>query len=415
MLLLIIMVVLSNALEDYVWVISDTHFDSKFAEGGYSNCKMIDCCHNDSVPKNGDTTTAGFCGSHSCHAPLDTIMSGADFIYKNKDKSTTVIWLMDVIPSDMFQMTKQRNLNDLKTFHDALKQHLPGFTVLPSIGNHDYFETSFWNYPPESTWMLENMSVWWSDWLAQEQLDTVKKGGYYIIKLPNGMNVISLQTAYFDIMNPHAGRYPEVDPGDMMAWFNTTLHTLKAKGEKTIIISHECAGLKATGMMDVNAYFTQDFLSLYKEFNDVIVGHLCGHNHIESYRIYPPQNPFYSCINNPPMTPNGANPGLRLYKYSENKFVDFTTYVLDINKCNENRKYDWQKTYSACEEYGLVDLGNTEMGRLNDLLTNDDTMWAKFMKHYAMELPYSCEGTCRKQRLCSMQNMRESDYADCIN
>ncbi|EDR22190.1 sphingomyelin phosphodiesterase, putative [Entamoeba dispar SAW760] len=402
------------SFEDYIWVISDTHFDSKFAEGGYAHCKSIDCCHEDSVPKGNNFETAQFCGHHSCHAPLETIMSGMDFIKSHESISKNVIWLMDVIPSDMFQMTKQRNLNDLEMFHNELKRRLPGFTVLPSIGNHDYFETSFWAFPPKSQWMLNNMSLWWKDWLSPEEIATTKKGGYYIHQLPSGINIISLQTAYFDIMNSHSGEYPKTDPGEMMMWFNATLKVLREKGQKAIIISHESIGLKITGMMDVNPYFTRDFLELYKEYSDVIIGHLAGHNHIEGYRLYPGEDPFYSVIINPAMTPKGSNPSLRLYKFNDKHIIDYTTYYLNLDQCNAEHKYTWVKSYNTQEEYGLVNLGNSEIGRLHYMLKNDNIAWSKFMKHFSTELPNSCEGNCRKQRLCSMENMRESGYAECI-
>lgn len=52
-------------------------------------------------------------------------------------------------------------------------------SIVPTFGNHDtYPEGHMMNYP-NNTWMTYPMAEFWDEWVPKDQIDNVKKGGYY--------------------------------------------------------------------------------------------------------------------------------------------------------------------------------------------------------------------------------------------
>ncbi|KAL7722542.1 Sphingomyelin phosphodiesterase [Entamoeba marina] len=386
-----------------IWIATDTHFDDEYVEGSYASCLAVDCCHQNSRPrKNHEDELSGRCGSYNCYAPFSTVVSGFDFISSQQD-GNILFWLMDVVPGDVVTQSKTTNKRRIEQMTTAIKEKLPGYRVFPVPGNHDYYLSSEWKYPPDSQWMLDFLAEQWS--------------GYYTEQLLPGLRLISLNLAFVDIFNIHYTLYPEKDPGGLMQWLNVTLMYARNAGEKVVFISHECIGLKEAGTIDLNAQFNEDFTIMMEEYNDIVLTHFCGHSHYDSFRVLPSlDNPIFNTIANPAQTTyGGLNPRIKLVEMDMEGVVDWTTYVLDIEQCNLQKDlYNWTFYYNAHEQYGLERYDTQSLAEFAKALKDDDQLWNTFMTYYKDEDHKSCTGTCKTGILCALSNLRESDYQECI-
>ncbi|KAL7721796.1 Acid sphingomyelinase family phosphodiesterase [Entamoeba marina] len=390
------------AFANKFWVITDTHFDDKYKANTPSECRAIDCCHEDSKPRKGkEDFMSGACGDYNCYAPLSVSQSAFDYIYAHREESTTIFWMMDTVPADVGRQTKEINWNRIQTQTEELKQRLPGFRVFPIPGNHDHYFMNNWAYPPNDQEMLDFMSGLFADWLSPSALEKFNEVGFYTELLEQGLRVVGLNLVYVDIFNVHCNEYAENDPGNMLQWFNETLQQAKEDNERVIIVSHECIGLASTGSTDLFPQFSKDFNEVMQSYGDVVITHLCGHSHTNSFRVLPSiQNPSYHNIMNPALTTAfQINPRFRLYEYDRDSVKDYTTYMLDIDECNEHSIYNWKEEYVASKAFDLKD---------------DDDLWDTFMEYYSVKGGYECTDTCRRDLICSLHSLTEQAYLACI-
>ncbi|ELP90161.1 sphingomyelin phosphodiesterase, putative [Entamoeba invadens IP1] len=399
------------------WIITDTHFDSNYAEGTPTKCYTTDCCHEDSKPRQ-DAEEAGRCASYECYPPLNTVTSAFDHIRENKDQSDTVFWLMDAVPGDVLSQSKEINKNTIKLIVEQLKQKLPGFKIYPVPGNHDYFLSSNWEYPPKSEWMLSFMADLFSEWLSTEALETFKIAGYYNEMIDTDIRLVALNLVYVDMFSMHNGQYKRQDPGNMVAWFNQTLKDAKANNEKILLISHECIGLKSNGQFDLAPEFNADFTTLMEEYGDLMITHFCGHSHYESFRLLPNrENAKYSCLVNPALTSyKSLDPKFRLIEFDKNGVKDWMTFAMNVEECNNmTNGYPWKKLYRASEYYGINDYSVDGLKQFYDKLSTDSSLWSKFMKVYSTTSFYTCADDCKKGILCALNHLTEEEYKTCMS
>ena len=398
------------------WVLTDSHFDDKYVANSPSLCTAIDCCHADSRARSGaEDQLSGVCGDYNCYAPISLWESALEYIKDHKNESNTIYWMMDVVPADYVHMSKKVNKQRVQQEVDLLKKYLPDFQVYPVPGNHDYYWSSWWQYPPESQWMLEFMGDLFAPWLSDDALETFKKGGYYSMKLNDKVRAVALHLAYVDVFNIHFEKYNKEDPAGMVQWFNDTLRAAKENSEKIFLFSHECVGLKQSGLTDLAPKFNQDFNNLMLEYHDIMLTHICGHSHYDSFRILPSlENSLYSCIVNPDMTFHGnTDARFRLMERDDDKVLGWTQYVLDLEKCNQNGKHEWEVQYNTKELYGMTEYSTKGIKEFVERLHNDEETWNTFIKLYSTHGGHNCDADCKKTMLCALQSVTEADFKKC--
>ncbi|EMD42703.1 acid sphingomyelinase family phosphodiesterase [Entamoeba histolytica HM-3:IMSS] len=416
MLLLLLFITLTLANKKF-WLITDTHFDDEFTVGSSSKCLAIDCCYSNSIPRKGqENFISGSCGDYNCYSPLNVSESAFDYIAKHQSESKLIFWLMDVVPGDVITQSKETNKKRIQLQVEALKKRLSGFRIYPVPGNHDYWLSSNWQYPPQNQWMLDFMGDLFKDWLSPNALEQFKKGGFYTELIDSGVRIIALYLAYVDVYGSHCNEYVENDPAGMMKWFNETLELARKNGERVILLSHEGVGLKESGTIDVVPKFNEDFSYAMNEYSDIIISHLSGHSHFNSFRVLPNiTKPTFHIIMNPAMTSfKNLNLRFRLYEYDRKNIKDYTNYMLNINKCNKNNKFEWEIEYNAKELFGIEEYTTKNLKEFIEQLAVDDELWTKFDSHYST-INRKCEGNCRKDLLCSIHCMKESEFITCIN
>ena len=400
------------------WIVTDTHYDDLYTEGSASKCFTVDCCHADSVPREGtEDQLAGRCGNLNCYPPLDTVTSAYDYIADNAQSGDEVFFLMDVVPGDVLSQSMSINKDRITEQVDIMKKKLSGIAVYPVPGNHDYFLSSEWEYPPTCEWMLEHMAKQFKKWLPTDALNTFKKGGYYTLKLESGVRLISLNLVFVDAFNIYSKKYKETDPAGITAWFNATMKAAKEAGEKVIIISHEGVGLKGSGKNDLVAEFNADYDNIMNLYGDVVIAHFAGHSHEESFRVLPTaEKAKYGIILNPALTTwQNINPKFRLVEYDNNKVTDWTTFYLPIDDCNAaSSGYPWKKLYKASEAYGLNDYSPAGLKKLYEKINSDSSAWATYTGYYSNAEQAACKsGKCKTELLCSQICLTEECFANC--
>ncbi|ELP89169.1 sphingomyelin phosphodiesterase, putative [Entamoeba invadens IP1] len=399
------------------WVITDTHTDNQYSVGSAAKCFSIDCCHEDSRPrKNTENEVAGRCGNTNCYAPLDTVASSFDFINAHKDKTDVVFWLMDAVPGDVVRQSKEINKETITSVVEQMKKRMPGLRVYPVPGNHDYFLSSNWEYPPKSQWMLDHLSDLFSDWLSPTALETFKKGGYYTEIIEPGIRVISLNLVYFDTFSTHCSEYQETDPANEVAWFKDTLQNAKENNEKVMIISHECMGIRDDGTLELTPKFNEDYADIMKTYGGIVIAQLCGHTHMDAYRLLPNYtDATFPSIVNPALTTWGnLNPKFKIIEYDKDSVVNWETFMLNISECNLMESgYNWVKDYNAGETYGITRFDVEGLREWTDAMRKDESVFQTFVKHFKAE-DFVCTGNCRERLLCAFTHHNEQEYIDCL-
>ncbi|BFU25285.1 acid sphingomyelinase family phosphodiesterase, putative [Entamoeba histolytica HM-1:IMSS-B] len=399
------------------WVITDSHFDRDYTVGAYSRCNEMDCCHDYSVPKKGkEEFISGPCGDYNCYPPLNVSQSAIDFIYQHRDESKIVFWMMDTLPATFLKQSKERNVYHIKTQAMELQKRLPGFKVFPAPGNHDYFKHSEWQFPPESQWMLEIMIDLFKPWLSDSSLETFRKGGYYTELIDSGMRLISLNMAYLDVYGIHSQEYPAKDPGNMVAWLNSTLKEAKENKERVVLIFHEPIGLKSSGAVTVHPRFNQDFNHMMTLYGDIIITILTGHEHLAAVRLLPSyENPTFSVIGNPACTSRtNLDPRIRLVEFDIQSLIGWKEYKLDIEKCNSNGKLDWEFDYDTKSLFGFDRLSLQDTKEFIRKLEKDDSFFDKYRMHCGFHNGKEYPGNSRHAFICSLISLTETQYLDCV-
>lgn len=71
--------------------------------------------------------------------------------------------------------TKETFLFAMRNATDLIKRHFVNKTVLPVIGNHDYFPRN--QLPAQNSEIYNAIAEMWEDWLPGDTLETFKNGG----------------------------------------------------------------------------------------------------------------------------------------------------------------------------------------------------------------------------------------------
>ena len=147
------------------------------------------------------------------------------------------------------------------------------------------------------------------------------------------------------------------DPGDELAWLESVLKDMEAKGEQAIFLGHiptnDC--LRAWGSR---------FQALADRYQHIIRFGLFGHSHDEKFYLtrsvgaYNESKPItFNSIMAPSTTYKGKNPSFAVYEIDEETMliVNITTYYFNITKANEENKPEWEPYHNILQTYGMAD------------------------------------------------------------
>ncbi|ROT72613.1 Sphingomyelin phosphodiesterase B [Penaeus vannamei] len=119
--------------------LADTHFDPFYKPGSNAECgEKYFCCREESGVVETPEAAAGYWGDYrNCDAPrwlLEAIFSHINETHQDLD---LILWTGDLIPHNVWNTTREGNLDIIRQTVQMVKQYFPDTPVFPAIGNHE--------------------------------------------------------------------------------------------------------------------------------------------------------------------------------------------------------------------------------------------------------------------------------------
>ncbi|XP_064389066.1 sphingomyelin phosphodiesterase-like isoform X2 [Halichondria panicea] len=404
--------------------ISDLHWDSMYTPGLSNDCGEPLCCRPPNKPGTG-STAAGYWGDYMCDVPYHTLENMMQSIVARKDEFEWVYMTGDLPAHNVWNQSRDDQLYVLKTLVGLLKKYLPDKIIFPTLGNHESAPVN--SFPPpfvtgekSNQWLLDAAADQWSDWLKDEEAtNTIKRGGFYNVKVRDGLRVISLQTNFANSINWWL-LINDTDPAGQLQWLVQQLLEAEKNEEKVHIIGH----IPPSGF---TKSFGLNYHRIVNRFESTISGQFFGHTHDDRFEVFFDEQNSTRATNvailGPAVTPRKRmNMGYRVYTVdgpynaTTSAVLDHKVYYMNISDANLSNKPNWQLEYSAKADLGMTRLHPADWKDLVDRFRTDDALFQKFYKYiHKMHTSGPCDGSCKSGVLCSLLTTRPDDPDACKN
>ncbi|KAL7721063.1 Sphingomyelin phosphodiesterase [Entamoeba marina] len=399
--MLFFLTLLSFSTAFQFWQVTDVHYDANYLSGSDPS----------TVCRSG-TGSAGRIGDYSCDTNNFILNSVPKFVQRMSLSKNNRILLYngDIFPRKI----PDYDLDYLKEGLDNATNFLNKFTnfeIIPMLGNHDALPE---NYHDETTTdVFEYGAKAYSKWLTESAANTFKKGGYYTQKINNAgddVYVVVLNTVLYYTFNDLTAN--KVDPIDQFDWFNNTMNTYREEGKTVLLAAHVCPGVSERYNWSQQMYDQYDdrLIDLIADYEDITIGLVCGHLHLDTYRIM--KNDEGKVVIGY-MSPSldaylGINPSVRLYDVEGKTVMNYVNYYVDLSKSY----VEWKFNYNAIEEYGLNDLSADSMVELANRMHTDRSLHDIWYHHLRANTDqYSCDDKCYNNNLCAIEHPKNSEIS----
>lgn len=360
--------------------------------------------------------------------PLWTLENLLQHLGNKSDEFDWVYWTGDLPAHNVWNQSRDDQLNILKTTVNLMKKYLPDKIVFPSIGNHESAPCN--SFPPpyitgsnSNQWLLNAVYEEWSEWLSPYQRDTIKKGGYYsTLVTKSGLRVISLQTNYCNTGNWWL-LINSTDPADQLRWLVNELTLAEENGQKVHIIGHI-----PPGHGDCAKTWSYNYHKIINRFESTVVGQFFGHSHVDELQVYyDEQNtsrPMNFALIGPSVTTyTNFNMGYRIYTIdgdytnTTNSLLDFETFYMNVTDANLSNVPKWIHEYSASKDYHMTHCFPQDFDNLVKRFEKDDSLFQKYYNYMTKLHPPTphCDSACKATIICAMKTSRSGDHSLCDN
>jgi len=408
--------VLCSAELGYFFHMSDTHMQSDYKPGS----SVDKGCYE-------GTGKAGKFGDYDCRAPhsvehtaMAHIPSYAPSECSGKNPMF-ILWTGDagarrfgVFSKEVIEWEMENITHELASLQKLFKGNVP---IYPVIGNHDSYPQH--QFPPTGSWVYETAAKLWKQFLPDDAITTLKKGGYYTLKITSGLRLIVLNTVIYYHQNTQTST-KEKDPGGQIAWLRKELAAAEKNKEVVYIASHIPPGPTSDPM---HTEFMKPFVDGMRGYNHIIRGSFWGHLHVDKWQLLGNTSSGSSDFHVAHLastlgTKTGKNPSFRRYIFDSAKdynIQDWTTYYMDLPASNKAGKISWNTLYSAKSSLGISDASASSMKALTEKLKSDSSLFEKVYKHQRAGAPIgSCDAKCKKEFICLMLHAYPEEYKKCI-
>ncbi|XP_027218048.2 sphingomyelin phosphodiesterase [Penaeus vannamei] len=410
--------------------LADTHFDPLYMPGSNAECgEKFFCCRESSGPLDRPEAAAGKWGDYrNCDAPKWLLQAMYDHIASTYTDLDFIIWTGDLVPHNVWNTSKQENLEVIRETVQMLRESFPGVPVFPALGNHEstpvnsfpqpYIENEF-----DISWLYDEMATLWETWLPQETATTVVYNACYSTLVKPGLRVISVNSNYGYGFNWWMV-YDDKDPGSELQWMAEQLQLAEDNDEKVYLISHI-----APGDVDCIRSWGHQYNKIVVRYESTIAGLFYAHTHYDHYMVFydheQPDRPVHVGYVAQSQTPYPElNPGYKVYTVdgayegSSYRVLDHENWIIDLDEANKNDFPNVTLLYSAKEAYGLSDLSPTSWSNLVfEMNQPNSTLFEDFYRHYTKAgRPYAergCDDKCKSDTLCRLLVSDNSDISHC--
>ncbi|XP_053564816.1 sphingomyelin phosphodiesterase [Bombina bombina] len=403
--------------------LTDLHWDRSYTPGSSFTCKEPLCCRG---PPTAGKQGAGYWGDYSrCDLPLHTITSLLQHV-SNHGPFDRVYWTGDIPAHNIWEQTRSQQLDTLQTVTTLIKKFLGNVPVYPAVGNHESAPVN--SFPPpyvhgneSSSWLYDAMAKEWEDWLPTPALGTLRKGGFYTLKLGPKLRLVSLNMNFCAHENFWL-LINTTDPAGQLQWLVDVLQEAETNHEKVHIIGHIPPGICMKS-------WSWNYYKIVNRYESTITAQFFGHTHLDEFEIFYDEETLSRPLSVAFIAPSvttfiNLNPGFRVYQVdgeypeSSHMVLDHETYILNLTEANAKPKEEpkWIFLYSALRTYGMKSAYPADWDDLVMRLLSDDQLFQTFwFLHHKGHVDEVCHDTCKTTLLCSLQTGRSNDPQLCRN
>lgn len=372
--------------------LSDTHYDPWYQEGSNADCNEPLCCRLTSGRPASPGAGAGKWGDYrKCDTPKRTIDHMMQHISSTHQDIDYIIWTGDLPPHDVWNQTKEENLNILKEAVKQMSESFPGIPIFPALGNHESAPVN--SFPPpyvkqvdqSISWLYDELDVQWRRWLPASVSHTVRRGAFYSVLVRPGFRIISLNMNYCNNKNWWL-LLNSTDPATELQWFIYELQSAEFSNEKVHIIGHI-----PPGHSDCIKVWSRNYYRIITRYESTITGQFFGHTHYDEFEVfYDPQNMTRAtsiAYIGPSVSPyNDLNPGYRIYyvdgdhEHTTRLVIDHESWIMNLKEANLYDYPIWYKLYSSRAAYGMQGLRPGDWDDLIATLTNNQELFNLYYK-----------------------------------
>jgi len=402
---------LCSAKLGYFWHLSDNHVQDYYKE----NSDPTDHC----IRGKGD---AGKFGHYDCFAPYPIEYTAFSLIPTLRpdecvnENPMFILWTGDIVafhdeyaPSDITW-----DLQNVTVLLQKLQKDLgANIPVYPVIGNHDSSPQN--QLKAEGDWVYTTLAEMWKPFLPSDCLASLKKSGYYSLKVKNNLRLIVLNTVlYYELNNQTIG---QSDPGGQIKWLAEQLAIAKKNNEYVYIAGH----VPPRGMGGCfRPEYGKPFLDAMKGYHNIIKGSFWGHCHQDSFQLVGniTSGDYHVGHLAPTLGTNWyTDPAFRRFMIDVDTYEvqNWRTFYMHLPDANKEGKIKWNVLYDAKKSYGLADGTPKSMySFIKGLQTNTTAFNLVYSRIKSGAYMSACDSQCKKRYICSMLYPHMYGYDECL-
>ncbi|XP_078393279.1 sphingomyelin phosphodiesterase [Cetorhinus maximus] len=404
-----------------VLFLTDIHWDKDYIPGSNPDCRDPLCCRKGSGLPPKHRKGAGKWGEYSkCDLPLSTIENMLQHLQSRH--FDLVYWTGDIPAHNVWHQTRKDQLLALNTITALVRKHLGKVPIFPAVGNHE--STPVNSFPPpfihgneSSAWLYDAMVEAWKDWLPKQAQETLRRAGFYTVKLQPGLRLVALNMNFCSHENFWL-LVNSTDPAGQLQWLINILQDAENNGDKVHIIGHIPPGL----CMKV---WSWNYYRIVNRYEGTIAAQFFGHTHVDEFEVFYDEETLSRAVSVAFIAPSvttyiNLNPGFRIYlidgNYSESSHLvlDHETYILNLTEANESVNPKWVLLYRLREAYRMETVFPADMDNLISLFLRDDSLfqryWFLYHKGHTAQV---CKEACKTATICALRTGRADDPALC--
>ncbi|XP_025831758.1 sphingomyelin phosphodiesterase-like isoform X2 [Agrilus planipennis] len=407
--------------------ISDLHYDAMYTPGSNAECNNPVCCGPDSGKVANALAQAGYWGDYrDCDTPWHSIVNTFDNIKATQQDLAYVYLTGDIISHRVWMTSKSDNTKYLLKGYNLIDQYFSSSQIFPILGNHEPHPLN--QYAPESItgeystkWLFSLIQHEWSKWLPESTYETIKRGGYYTVKVNNKFRIIALNsnvcyTANFWLL------YDNGDIYGQLKWLRDVLSEAEMNSESVHILGHI-----PTGSSICYETWAREYRRIITRYARNIKAIFNGHTHKNEFELFyntsESSNPILMAFNGGSLTTySDLNPNYIVYNADAESLdiLDAETYIYNLTSANlagRDSEPEWYKLYSFRECYGIHSLRRSELNNfVENMAKNKTTKQLYYRNKYLNSDPIlkaGCDDSCLMNHLCETVTSLSGDTSHC--
>ncbi|MBV9490384.1 MAG: metallophosphoesterase [Verrucomicrobia bacterium] len=258
---------------------------------------------------------------------------------------------------------------------------------------------------------------------------TFRTAGFYALSHPTVPNqeILILNSVLWSPM--FSSCEPErTDAGNAeLEWLREKLSQAKRLGHKVILVMHIPPGIDAYRSFHYHdghrssvvpfwrEAYANSFITLMKDYGDVVEVALAGHTHMDDFRIVGTGSTAVAVRITPAVSPVfGNNPAFSALEYSVSTgtMSDIDTYWLNLS--NGGAHPQWALEYRFSTAYGYEAFTPANLDALAARIHDDPSVRRIFAGYYAASAPSPLTSRAWRFYCCAENRLNPTDYKSCV-